>query len=41
MPALSLWLPVKTQQLKEAEAAQYRFMRSAADAREGGELVQP
>ena len=40
-PALSLWLPVKTRTLKQAEVVESRFMPSAADDEEGGELVQP
>jgi hypothetical protein len=36
-----LWLPVKTRTLKQAEVTESTFMRSAADGKEGGELVQP
>ena len=35
-PALSLWLPVKTQQLKQAEVEQSRFLETAPDSTQGG-----
>jgi len=41
LPSLSLWLPAKTGTLKQAEVAESRFMRSAADGEEGVERVQP
>ena len=41
MPSLSLWLPVKTHQLKKIEVEQSRFMRSSPDSAQGDEDVQP
>jgi tripartite ATP-independent transporter DctM subunit len=35
-PALSLWLPVKTQQLKQAEVEQVRFLETVPDSTQGG-----
>jgi hypothetical protein len=40
VPALSLWLPVQTNQLKAIEVEQSRFMRSDPDGVQGDDSVQ-
>ena len=41
IPALSLWLPVETHQLKKTEVEQSRFMRSGPDPAQGEDHVDP
>lgn len=41
LPSLSLWLPVKTQQLKAAEVEQLQFMKPAPAEPEGDDRGQP
>jgi len=41
VPSLSLWLPVKTHQLKQTEVEQSHFMRSSQDAERGADHAQP
>jgi tripartite ATP-independent transporter DctM subunit len=39
LPSLSLWLPVKTHQLKETEVEQLQFMKTIPDVEEGTDIV--
>jgi hypothetical protein len=39
LPSLSLWLPVKTHQLKEAEVEQLQFMKTIPNIEEGSDIA--
>jgi TRAP-type C4-dicarboxylate transport system permease large subunit len=41
IPSLSLWLPVKTNQLKKIEVEESRFMNPGPDSAQGDDHVQP
>jgi TRAP-type C4-dicarboxylate transport system permease large subunit len=41
MPSLSLWLPVQTNQLKQIEVEQSRFMNPSPDSAQGDDHVEP